>query len=135
MKFKTYAFFDLETTGLPGSEKTKTRITELSIVACSVDHLRSSDVNLKNIPRVLNKLSLCFNPRKLIPPKAEELTKLNNFLLEQFNGFDTNSGTCIKSFLNQLEEPVCLIAHNGSIFDFPLLKQELDDTSTVSYVV
>lgn len=132
MKFKTYAFFDLETTGIPLLESTKTRITELSLVACSVEHLGSSSSGSSDYtPRALNKLNLCFNPRKIISPKAEEITKLNNYMLEHFKKFDSNTGCLIKSYLAQLEEPICLIAHNGSSFDFPLLKQELDDSSTV----
>ena len=29
-------------------------------------------------------------------------------------------------FLQQLQQPVCLIAHNGDKFDFPLLKKQFD---------
>lgn len=60
---------DLETTGLPSYQAYKTKITEISLVAVSVAHLKSSD-----IPRVLNKLSLCFYPRKFINPTTASIS-------------------------------------------------------------
>lgn len=69
---KSFAFFDLETTGLPEYEHNKTKITEISIVACSKDHMLNSKKN--ELPRVLNKLTLCVNPMKLIQLRSTELT-------------------------------------------------------------
>lgn len=119
---KTFAFFDLEATGLPQYEFFKTKITELSLVACSKDHLLHTPRN--QLPRVLHKMSLCFNPIKMISPEATKITALDNFLLEDVNSLNSNAGTALLSFLNHLQQPVCLVAHNGDFFDFPLLQKE-----------
>lgn len=116
---KTLAFFDLETTGLPDLEYFKTKITEISIVACAVSHFL-----VEKVPRVQHKLTLCFNPYKRIDLKASESTGLTNEILEQENKFDKNAMNTLESFLFQLQQPVCLIAHNGDKFDFPLLKKK-----------
>lgn len=122
-KIKTFAFFDTETTGLPDLEYFKTKITELSIVAFSVDHFM--DPRLK-LPRVQHKLTMCFNPWKRIDLKASEITGLTNDLLEHEKKFDKNAMNVLESFLFHLQQPVCLIAHNGINFDFPLLKKQYD---------
>ena len=122
---KTFAFFDLETTGLPDLEFFKTKITELSIIAVSVDHLTEVKDN-EDIPRVQQKLTLCFNPFKRIDIKATEITGLDNDLLEHQKKFDKNAMNMIECFLFQLEQPVCLIAHNGNSFDFPLIKKQYE---------
>lgn len=120
-RIKTFAFYDLETTGLPDLEFYKTKITELSIVACSVDHLLEGSID---VPRIQQKLTLCFNPFKRIDLKATEITGLTNELLENEKKFDKNAMNLLECFLFQLQQPVCLIAHNGDKLDFPLLKKQ-----------
>lgn len=122
LAIKTLAFFDLETTGLPDLEFFKTKITELSIVACSVNHFL--DVQDNESPRVLHKITICLNPYKRIDLKASEVTGLTNELLEHENKFDKNAMNLLECFIFQLQQPVCLIAHNGNEFDFPLLKKQ-----------
>lgn len=39
--------------------------------------------------------------------------------------FSKDTVSLINGFLSHLEEPVCLVAHNGTRYDFPLLKAEL----------
>ena len=56
------------------------------------------------------------------------MTGLNNDNLYQQKDFDSEVGNLILLFLRRLEPPVCLVAHNGSRFDFPLLAAELQST-------
>lgn len=53
---------------------------------------------------------------------------MNNDNLYQQKDFDSEVGDLILLFLRRLEPPVCLVAHNGSRFDFPLLAAELQST-------
>jgi len=131
----TFAFFDLEATGLPGAG---TRITELSVVAVTRDDLeqlhrdvvrynanRMGDLESILLPRVVNKLTLCVYPWTTIPLHVEHITGLSNDNLEKQGRFDSNLVASFASFLSRLHPPVCLVAHNGVKFDFPLLQAEL----------
>jgi len=131
----TFAFFDLEATGLPGKS---TRITELSLVAVTRDDLkqlnkevmrhnagRVEDLEARLLPRVVNKLTACVYPWTTIPLHVEHITGLSNDNLEKQGRFDTNLVSSLASFLARLHPPVCLVAHNGFKFDFPLLQAEL----------
>jgi len=131
----TFAFFDMEATGLPGKS---TRITELSLVAVTRDDLkqlnkevmrhnasRVEDLEARLLPRVVNKLTTCVYPWTTIPLHVEHITGLSNDNLEKQGRFDTNLVSCLASFLARLHPPVCLVAHNGFKFDFPLLQAEL----------
>lgn len=40
--------------------------------------------------------------------------------------FDENTATAVISFLKHLRKPVCMLAHNGKLFDFPILKAEFE---------
>ena len=62
---KTFVFFDTETTGLP-NQANPPKITELSFLAVSKGELNGESTE----PRVINKLTLCFNPEKAITPLA-----------------------------------------------------------------
>ena len=46
-------------------------------------------------------------------------------MLENEKPFDENKATLIRGFLEDCKPPICLVAHNGNNFDFPLLKEEL----------
>ncbi|XP_056648385.1 three-prime repair exonuclease 1 isoform X2 [Diorhabda sublineata] len=121
---KTFAFFDLETTGLPFQENNTTKITELCLTTVHAEHIR-----LGVFPRVQNKLSLCFNPWKLISEDSEKLTGLSNSLLEQSSRFSKETVAAINSFLSHNPQPICLVAHNGNHFDYPLFKREIEKTN------
>ncbi|XP_063698373.1 uncharacterized protein LOC134829280 [Culicoides brevitarsis] len=123
-EIKSFAFFDIETTGLPSEEGNRTKITEISIVACSVEHFLST--KSPKIPRVLHKLTLCVNPCKRISYKSEEITGLSNDLLEHERKFDKETAETLKNFLSHLQSPCALVAHNGFNFDFPILKRMLE---------
>ncbi|XP_039450796.1 three prime repair exonuclease 2 [Culex pipiens pallens] len=121
-KLSSFVFFDLETTDIPGLKTPK--ITELSLIACSKLHLLQTKHG--EIPRVLHKQTFCLNPQRLIHPKASEITGLYNDLLENESKFDENTAQLIVLFLERLQSPTCLVAHNGNRFDFPILKKELE---------
>jgi len=76
--------------------------------------------------RIINKLSLLFNPRMVIHSEASKITGLDNYMLEHENSFDENAANTIIGFLKHLRGPVCLVAHNGDKFDFPIFKKAFD---------
>lgn len=141
----TFVFFDIETTGLITCIQPK--ITELAFTACTREHLLNSNKN--EIPRVLHKLLLPFNPQKVIQPESTRITGkiftnyyynfyhtklslidwtisgLDNFLLEYLGKMDGNTTDLINCFFSQLRKPVCLVAHNGNKFDYLILAEHL----------
>lgn len=76
-------------------------------------------------PRVLSSLTLAFNPCTFITDVVADLTGLNNDLLEHQPKFSTDTASLIQAFLSHLPQPLCLVAHNGLRYDFPLLKAEM----------
>lgn len=120
---KTFAFIDLETTGLPCYDNNTTKITELTVITVQTKHLL-----LGVIPRVQNKLSLCFNPRKLISFESEKLTGLSNEALEHSAPFSANTVKLLVNFLEHSPKPICLVAHNGNRFDYPILRTQIEKT-------
>jgi hypothetical protein len=110
---------------LPHLEFNKTKITQLSIISVSVENfvkIKDSNEDIK----VMHKLNLYFNPCKRIALEASAITGLTNELLENEKKFDMNALNLLISFFNQLQAPICLIAHNGNLFDFKILKTEVD---------
>ena len=61
----------------------------------------------------------------MIPDKVTDLTGMTNELLENQPKFSGSTITLIRAFLSHLPQPVCIVAHNGHNYDFPLLKAEL----------
>ena len=137
---KTLVYFDLEATGLKSSGRP--RISELSFVA--IDAQENNIMNkklsekVKNItchedillletliPRVLNKLTICVYPMATIMPEVSSITGLDNYNLTGQDKFDKSTGDLLNAFLSRLPFPVCLVAHNGNAYDFPLLRAEL----------
>ena len=76
-------------------------------------------------PRVVNKLTLCFYPMTTIMPLVTDMTGLDNYNLTGQAQFDSGAVELLQRFLARLEGPVCLVAHNGDKYDFPLLQAEL----------
>lgn len=116
---KTLAFFDIETTGLP-SKSDPAKITELSIVAIPFSTFENFNGNCL---RVKHKLSLCFNPEKIIGDVAVQLSGLTNELLQEESRFDESTMRLLEDFFEHLQKPICLVAHNGDRFDFKILMQ------------
>ena len=86
-----------------------------------------NELDVDSIPaRIINRLNLCFNPCTFIPDQVSDLTGLTNELLQDQAKFSANTGVIIKAFLQHLPQPLCLVAHNGTNFDFPLLQAELN---------
>ena len=140
-KIKTLVYFDLEATGLKSSGRP--RISEISFVAVSSENVEELNCDIQNnfrnkfnqdyvlqleslLPRVLNKLTLCVYPMATIMPEVSDITGLDNYNLTDQTRFDENTGYLLKNFLDRLPTPVCLVAHNGNIYDFPLLKAEME---------
>ena len=133
---KTLVYCDLEATGLKNSGRP--RITELSFVAVNtesildlnamfISHLQKSRIKVESLfPRVMNKLTVCIYPMATIRPEVSVLTGLDNYNLSGQATFDTKTGELLNSFLARLPAPLCLVAHNGDLYDFPLLKAELE---------
>ncbi|OCT65505.1 three prime repair exonuclease 2 [Xenopus laevis] len=122
---KSFAFLDLEATGL---NHDLPKITELCLVAVHVSSLENPETVISEVqlPRVLDKLCLCVDPAKPITKEACIITGLSNEKLTncQKPCFDLNLVQLVKEFLNRQAQPVCLVAHNGFFYDFPLLKAE-----------
>ena len=134
LRFQTFVFFDLEATGLPSVTRPP-RITELCFKALEVEHFSAlkprlleckDSENFKDIlPRVANTLKLCFNPVAMIPEIVTNITGLSNDLLENQSRFKPESVNLLKLFLENLPQPIILVAHNGLKYDYPLMKAEL----------
>lgn len=118
----TLVFLDLESTGLPAfMPKRKVNITEVSLIAVAREHLQ--------VPlRYLHKLTFCVRPRSAVMLQAAEMSGLDNVELEYCPPF-SSTARVIEDFLYALPQPVCLVAHNGDAFDFPLLCAEMKHAS------
>ena len=79
-------------------------------------------------PRVLNKLSLCFYPMTTILPHVTALTGLDNYNLSGQPQFSDDTVRLLEAWLSRLPGPVCLVAHNGDNYDYPLLLAEVKRT-------
>ncbi|KAI5742180.1 hypothetical protein M8J77_004097 [Diaphorina citri] len=119
---RSFVFLDLETTGLLQREGKNCHIVELCLVAVLREHFLDQ---CEPFPRVLNKMSLCFNPCRFMDATAMSIHGLSNTLLQDMPPLSPDDYVLISTFLNKLPSPVCLVAHNGTHFDFPLLRSEL----------
>lgn len=61
-------------------------------------------------------------------------TGLSNEMLENESPFDENTAKCLNNFLNRMERPICLVAHNGYGFDFPILRYVYDKIEMVDII-
>ncbi|XP_043934847.1 three prime repair exonuclease 2-like [Protopterus annectens] len=128
--FATYIFIDLESTGLPGDQP---KITEICLIAVNrycLENIEYTDgIPSKQpcFPRVVDKLCICIDPNKLITPNVSKITGLTNNILQgsKKKQFSSDVAQLLKSFIERQEQPVCMVAHNGYNYDFPLLKVEM----------
>ena len=77
-----------------------------------------------SLPRIVNKLTLCVYPMAIIVRFVSDLTRLDNYNLSEQSKFSNTTGGLINNFLSSLPSPICLLAHNGNAYDFPLLNAE-----------
>ena len=74
----------------------------------------------------VTEVSLLATPRNLIlDPKALEPSDKLTLNFKSGGAFNLASYNEINQFINRQQKPVCLVAHNGNTFDFPILKREL----------
>ena len=71
---------------------------------------------------------LCLFIKRVPSPSTVLITGLSNDLLENQSRFKPESVNLLKLFLENLPQPICLVAHNGLNYDYPLLKAELVNT-------
>ncbi|XP_063150338.1 three prime repair exonuclease 2 [Candoia aspera] len=128
--YQTFVFLDIETTGLPRDQP---RMAELCLFAVHHSSLPpSSQKNELQLPRIIDKLTLCIDPQKPFTKRAKDITGLSNQQLEQNCKPEINHSLMeiLKGFLDRQAHPICLVAHNGLGFDFPLLRKELQQIGT-----
>ncbi|XP_050022923.1 uncharacterized protein [Dermacentor andersoni] len=121
-QIETLVFLDFETTGLPEyMPRRKVNVTELSLVAVPR--------KLLQVPlRCLHKLTLCVQPQSAVTVEAAQISGLDNWELQWCPSFG-EAAQVLEKFLYTLQPPICLVAHNGDKFDFPLLRAELKHAS------
>uniref|UniRef100_T1GW48 Exonuclease domain-containing protein n=1 Tax=Megaselia scalaris TaxID=36166 RepID=T1GW48_MEGSC len=128
-KFETFAVFDLETSCLPGPGR-RANITEITIYAVSKNDFIKNKSSYKRIPRIVNKITLLVQPLDKIDDIAAEISGLSNLSLQNESTWDASTSEMVTMFLERLQQPVCLIAHNGDRFDFPILKDHFTFTKS-----
>ena len=142
----SFVFLDFETSHLLSKDHPK--IIELSLIAVNRNGLLNSDVHTAlncarkenftfdlskvSLPRIIDKLTLCVDPRKYTSPQSARITKLDKRNLDKNKKlpFDEDVICMLNLFLSRQEAPVCLVAHNGLRFDFAILRSELSQLTT-----
>ena len=144
-ELRTLVYFDIEATGLKSSGRP--RICELTFLAVNTSDVLDLSVKMKEhnmnekyednvfhhqilLPRIVNKLTLSIYPMATIVPLVSDMTGLDNYNLSGQSNFNKNTSELINNFLSYLPPPVCLVAHNGNAYDFPLLKAEMENAET-----
>lgn len=124
---ETFVFLDLEATGLPSVDPEIAEISLFAIHRSSLENPERDESGAPVLPRVLDKLTLCMSPEHPFTAKASEITGLSSEGLARCRkaGFDGAVVRTLQAFLSRQEGPVCLVAHNGFDYDFPLLRTEL----------
>lgn len=133
-RLKTFAFLDLETSGFISGgkadrERVYPKIIEISMIAVERGCLERMSGS-SQLPRVLHKLTLPVNPGKALDQRISSLTGLNNSILAGFANFSPLVSSAVVAFLSCLMAPICLVAHNGRLFDFPIFAHHVASEAT-----
>ncbi|XP_030853094.1 uncharacterized protein LOC115929080 [Strongylocentrotus purpuratus] len=90
------------------------------------------DLSKVSLPRIIDKLTLCVDPRKYTSPQSARITKLDKRNLDKNKKlpFDEDVICMLNLFLSRQQAPVCMVAHNGLRFDFAILRSELSQLTT-----
>lgn len=147
VEINTFVFFDIEATGYRND---RPKITEIAFTGIlRKDLLDATD---KTLPRIKYKLLIPLNPMKVIHPivtqktgklwkdhfivffddscqwfhfRSPFFTGLDNYLLEYVKPMDANTINLMNCFFEQLNRPVCLVAHFGNEYDYPILRDHI----------
>uniref|UniRef100_G1KIA5 exodeoxyribonuclease III n=1 Tax=Anolis carolinensis TaxID=28377 RepID=G1KIA5_ANOCA len=127
---ETFVFMDLEATGLPPSRPKIAEMCLFAVTRHALENLQYRNSHPKPIPlfpRVVDKLCVCINPDKPFTPMASSITGLTNemFSWNKKQKFNLDILHMMTAFFIRQHPPICLVAHNGCSYDFPLLKAEL----------
>ncbi|KAM9042332.1 LOW QUALITY PROTEIN: three prime repair exonuclease 2 [Megaptera novaeangliae] len=127
---ETFVFLDLEATGLPSVDPKIAEISLFPIHRSSLENPECDESDAPVLPQVPDKLTLCTSPERPFTAKASEITSLSSEGLArcQKAGFDGAVVRTPQAFLSRQEGPLCLMAHNGFDYDFPLLCTDCLDT-------
>ncbi|XP_070533739.1 three-prime repair exonuclease 1-like [Ptychodera flava] len=126
---QTFVFLEMETTGFPTGqgEENLPDVTEIALVAVPRKSLTKASHD-GDRPRIKDKLVLCVAPEKWVSRRAVALTGLTKGRLElcSKSRWDDAVVLSIRAFLLRQSAPICLVAHNGDPFDYPILRRELN---------
>ncbi|XP_058390914.1 three prime repair exonuclease 2 isoform X2 [Diceros bicornis minor] len=124
---ETFVFLDLEATGLPSVDPEIAEISLFAVHRSSLENPERNESGAPVPPRVLDKLTLCVSPERPFTAKASEITGLSSEGLARCQKASFNRAVVrtLQAFLSCQEGPICLVAHNGFDYDFPLLCTEL----------
>lgn len=121
---ETLVFMDIETTGLK-RKGVNPEITEIFMRAVDRKMFLS-----KAKYKAENSIKLVFKPKQKIEKIASELTGLTAENLNKQESFNSKAADLFNIFLLRLSKPVCILAHNGKRFDFPLFKFHLNQVQS-----
>ena len=126
---ETMVFFDLETTGF---RKDNRFITEICMIATTQDNLLSCQMD--ELLQNSDKIVLVVDPLSTIDSKAQSITQLTNHNIKRSEklAFKQEAIRAISSFLSRQSQQICLLAHNGSTFDFPILRSHTKENLSVT---
>ncbi|TKC33318.1 hypothetical protein EI555_010398 [Monodon monoceros] len=124
---ETFVFLDLEATGLPSVDPKIAEISLFAVHRSSLENPKRDESDAPVLPQVPDELTLCMSPERPFTAKASEITGLSSEGLARCPkaGFDGAVVQTPQAFLSCQEGPLCLVAHNGFDYDFPLLCTEL----------